>query len=200
MRGAGTGTWYRWDTKDTTESQHRIDIRYLRKNGLLEPGSSGDLSWTRGGEETGRINYQVLDGGLLLTYRVRSHDGDWEPVEESVALTWTPCNFGGQRPWFICPIVGCGRRVAVLYGAGRYFGCRHCYDLTYQSRLEGIYERALRKKQRIMERLCGDPYKDFCLDKPKHMHWKTYNRLIEKVWQYDEIYEARVARMLMMLR
>jgi hypothetical protein len=23
--------------------------------------------------------------------------------------------------------------VAVLYGAGKYFACRHCYDLTYTS-------------------------------------------------------------------
>jgi hypothetical protein len=26
-----------------------------------------------------------------------------------------------------------GRRVAVIYAKGKYFACRHCYDLTYTS-------------------------------------------------------------------
>jgi Transposase DDE domain len=30
-------------------------------------------------------------------------------------LEWTPCNYGGARPWFLCPMDGCRRRVAVLY-------------------------------------------------------------------------------------
>jgi hypothetical protein len=43
------------------------------------------------------------------------------------------------RWWFVCPLVvngrPCNRRVGKLYlpGASRYFGCRHCYDLTYTS-------------------------------------------------------------------
>jgi len=46
------------------------------------------------------------------------------------------------RYWFICPLsvngVYCGRRVGTLYLAsgGPYFGCRHCYNLTYESRNE----------------------------------------------------------------
>jgi hypothetical protein len=46
-----------------------------------------------------------------------------------VPLEWTACNFGGERPWFICPGAGCSRRVAVLHAAGKHFLCRHCYDL-----------------------------------------------------------------------
>ena len=33
MGGRGSGSWYRWDSKTTTESQHRIDIRWLKKHG-----------------------------------------------------------------------------------------------------------------------------------------------------------------------
>ncbi len=38
--------------------------------------------------------------------------------------------------------VWCGRRVGVQYlGAGEYFGCRHCYNLTYTSSKEsGKYD------------------------------------------------------------
>jgi hypothetical protein len=70
-----------------------------------------------------------------------------------VELEWTSCNFGGERPWFICPRAGCGRRVAVFYGAGKYLLCRHCYDLRYESQRENTTHRALRRAQKIRERL-----------------------------------------------
>ena len=60
-----------------------------------------------------------------------------------VELTATPCNYGGVRLWFVCPlyIAGrpCRRRVGKLYlpPGRRYFGCRHCYNLTYISAQEG---------------------------------------------------------------
>jgi hypothetical protein len=55
-----------------------------------------------------------------------------------VQLTTTSCKFGGLRHWFICPLIkqgrSCGRRVGTLYKGGNYFGCRHCFELTYSSR------------------------------------------------------------------
>ena len=55
-------------------------------------------------------------------------------------MEWTPCNFGVERPWFVCPGVvngvACGRRVAILYGPGKYSLCWHCYDLRYESQRE----------------------------------------------------------------
>lgn len=50
-----------------------------------------------------------------------------------VNFTKTRCNFGGYRHWFVCP--HCKRRVWVLYWDGSW-GCRHCHNLTYRSRLE----------------------------------------------------------------
>jgi hypothetical protein len=187
MGGMNSGTWYRWDARDTTESQKRIDIRYMKKNGFLRSGCSGSLTWTCGSEEAGNINFRVIDGFLKLSYLIRMYGSDWEPVEESVKIAWTPCNYGGHRPWFLCPIIGCGRRVAVLYGAGRYFACRHCYDLAYQSQREQPYERAMRKSHNIIKRMGGDPDDDFWPDKPRHMHWKTYNRLIDQAEYYSDL-------------
>ena len=124
-------------------------------------------------------------GQITLLYRHRSGpSGEWEEVREPVPLSWTACNFGGERPWFICPGAGCGRRVAVLYGPGRYFLCRHCYDLVYGSQREDKTQRALRRAQKIRKRLEGsanmmEPFPD----KPKGMHWKTYERLW---WEHHE--------------
>jgi hypothetical protein len=101
-----------------------------------------------------------------------------------VPLTWTACNFGGERPWFVCPGAGCGRRVAVLYGPGRYFLCRHCYDLAYESQRENEMYRALHNAQDIRRRLGGsanmiEPFPE----RPKGMHHETYRRLRE---EHDE--------------
>jgi hypothetical protein len=127
------------------------------------------------------IGALVYEDKLVLSYRSKS-GSEWEDVKEPVPLKWTPCNFGGERPWFLCPGVvngvRCGRRVAILYGPGRYFLCRHCYDLTYQSRRDNKMDRALHKAQEIRKRLGGsanmlEPFPE----KPKGMHYDTYMRL-----------------------
>jgi hypothetical protein len=40
-----------------------------------------------------------------------------------------------RRYWFICPLKVCGRMTAKLYlpNGASYFGCRKCYNLTYES-------------------------------------------------------------------
>ena len=197
MGGMGSGTWFRWDSKTTAESQHRVDIRYLRQKGLLRPGYSGSLSWSRGNEVTGSIRINVVEGFLKLNYRISAHGGNWEDVSQSIPIDWTPCNYGGKRPWFICPLRGCRRRVAVLYGAGKYFGCRHCYDLVYASQREERYQWAERRCNQIISRLGGGPDDGFWPEKPKHMHWETYNSQIEKAKYYQAVSGAGLASLLM---
>jgi len=119
---------------------------------------------------------------VLLKYRSRSFGEDWSDVEQRVAVVWTPCRFGGERPWFVCSVasngVYCGRRVIKLYGAGRLFACRHCYRLAYASQLESAQQRGLWKSQKIRMRLGGSASMlDEFPEKPKGMHWRTYNRL-----------------------
>jgi hypothetical protein len=187
--GAGSGNWYRSDKKATVDECHGVDVRYLHREGLLKLGGWFSLRWSRAGRETGSIRGTVIGNEkperVILTYRHRSGPGrEWEDVRELVPLTWTACNFGEQRPWFICPGARCGRRVAVLYGPGRYFLCRHCYDLTYQSRRDDKTYRALHKAQEIRERLGGsanmmEPFPE----RPKGMHWRTYDRLW---WKHHE--------------
>jgi hypothetical protein len=86
------------------------------------------------------------EGRLLLLYGYRSWGCDgWQEIEEPAFIEWTPCHFGGARPWFVCPGimrgVACRRRVGKLYGAGRYFLCRHCYRLGHASQREDEWGR-----------------------------------------------------------
>ncbi len=122
------GGW--WNKKDTVEEHKRLDVRYLYRNGLLNPGLHS-IGWSCGGESAGSIMFRAEDHALTLIYRFRRSGQEGEDVNQKVILDWTPCNYGGRRPWFICG--NCGRRVAVVYAGGKYFACRHCYDLTYTS-------------------------------------------------------------------
>jgi hypothetical protein len=161
---------------------------------VLQPGAQFSSSWSLSGRETGSIRGFVYSDRVILLYRHRSGLGaDWEDVQESVGLEWTPCNFGGERPWFVCPGVRCGRRVAILYGPGKYFLCRHCYDLRYDSQREDKKDRALRRAQKIRQRLGGSanmtqPFPE----KPKGMHHDTYMRL------YWDHHEAEVEHLIAM--
>jgi hypothetical protein len=80
--------------------------------------------------------------------------------------------------------IACGRRVAILYGPGKYFLCRHCYDLRYESQREDKNNRALRRAQKIRTRLGGsanmmEPFPE----RPKGMHHDTYMGLL---WEHHE--------------
>ncbi len=198
MGGAGSGNWYRFDKKTTTGECHSVDVRDLHREGLLASGRSFTLRWSRAERETGSIRGAVIGEEeperVILTYRHRaSPGGEWGEVREPVPLAGTACNFGGERPWFVCPGAGCGRRVAVLYGPGRYFLCRHCYDLVYESQRESSMYRALRRAQAIRERLGGSanmmaPFPE----KPKGMHHETYDRFF---WEHHEAEMAQLAGM-----
>ena len=175
MGGPGSG-WQMFMTRGgrlTTGSQHSIDIRWLKQKGYLYRRGPGYLSWSCRGEQTGFINYDMENDWMTLSYRIGD---DKEQIEQVIRFDRTPCFFGGYRKWFLCP--RCGKRVALLYGAGKYFLCRHCYDLTYDCKQEQPVDRLIRKQRKIQERLggsgnLGEPI----LFKPKWMHQKTFDRL-----------------------
>ncbi|NTV27528.1 MAG: hypothetical protein HGA93_02445 [Methanothrix sp.] len=116
-----------------------------------------------------------------MLYTIPRDGQQHEDVEIKVPLPWSSCNYGGKRPWFICPGKDCGRQVAKLYLAGKYFLCRHCHDLAYSSQREGKEFRLMNRAQKICQRLgannCDDP---LISPKPKGMHWKTYETLCDK--------------------
>ncbi len=118
----------------------------------------------------------TTDGhAVFLNYWV-----DGERVRERVALDRTQCNYGGDRPWFRCP--GCRRRVALLYGGPR-FRCRQCHGLAYRSTREDALTRAFGRANDLARRaggMAGIPGR-----KPHGMHWRTYERLIER-WEEAE--------------
>jgi len=161
--------------KDVVEDYISLDINWLNREGNLRPGCHSSISWTRGGEPCGSISLAAHESQITLSY-TNTRDGKSEDVKQPISISRTPCNYGGTRPWFLCP--HCCRRVSKLYAAGKYFLCRHCYSLAYHSQQITEPNRLLNKAQAIRKRLgasqsCWDPIDS----KPKGMHWKTFERL-----------------------
>ena len=153
MGGLGSGNRFRWHTKAEVESYRnlRLDVRDKRLKKYLRLGVS-----------------------LPFRYRYLEQE-----ISIEIFFDWTPCNYGGQRPWFKCP--RCWRRVAVLFFIGQSLVCRQCAELTYSSRNEDRWSRAIRRAHKILERLGGEP--DSFLPfppRPKGMHHKTYYHLIKR--------------------
>jgi hypothetical protein len=125
-------------------------------------------------------------------------------VAEAVRVARVPCRFGGCRPYFLCPGVvdgvACGRRVAKLHGAGRYFLCRRCHRLAHASQGEAAWDRALRRANKIRARLGGEPGMASPFpDRPKGMWRRTYARLrrraLEAEMLADEAFDGRLERL-----
>lgn len=218
MGGFGSGRRRGSQPKDLADELDAIDISSLRRDRYLVPGRIWNIKWMQGDVVSDAVNGRTLDTAIELRFlrvvpRVRDvsqpapygrsgagdavvderstihqTDANSEPVRQTIALTYTPCNYGGWRPWFICPGEGggvaCGRRVSKLYWGGSLFLCRHCLDLGYASQRTPAAERALRKARRLQNKIgeCRDIFGNPAPfpDKPKGMHWKTYDRLYEQ--------------------
>lgn len=184
MGGWGSGRKF---GADCTEDYRSIDIRRWQRDGYLVAGRYLDWQWTRNGEKIAAIGAKVECGYLRLIYNYRASNADaWEPLDYTIRLQTTPCNYGGVRYWFTCPAVGCGRRVAILYAAGKYYACRHCYHLAYQSQRETKSDRGHRGANKIRAKLGWEPgIANPRGTKPKGMHWRTYNVLMLKHLVYS---------------
>ena len=143
MGGYESGRWgWHWK-KTTVEECLQLDMAQLNREGML----SWDLRWL------GTWRWTYADGAtcsISLEVDTTDRARPWvrlfytdkrkgQDVDYRVMLQTTRPYFGGWRWWFTCPLVvngqPCKRRVRKLYlpPGGLYFGCRHCYDLTYTS-------------------------------------------------------------------
>ena len=198
MGGSGSGRRYQGG-KNTTSDMWALDARRLQRDGLLIPGQAFGWNWLRKGETVASIQIRTEAERVILNYRSRSNGGDWQPMEYAVYLEWTGCNLGGRRAWFLCPAVGCGRRVAILFG-GAVFACRHCYKLAYECQREANDDRAMRRADTIRRRLgWGAGIANPEGGKPKGMHWRTFVRLKAEYAAFANVAWAGMAERLGLL-
>ena len=175
MGGRGSGRKSHWAERNTTDDYRVLDVRWLKREGSLEPGAVKIVHWFVKNRKLGEIIVSAIPNAVVLTYRVRQQGEDWKDVSYTVRLTTTPGTKGGQRIWFLCPTDDCNRRVAALYG-GVIFACRHCHGLVYESQYEDALNRLRRRAGKVRNRLGqpNDVRKAAYFEKRKGMHWTTY--------------------------
>jgi hypothetical protein len=192
MGGFGSGRWgWHWKKTDT-DPLPRLDVRDLARRGKLTPGVWSSVHWTRGGKPAGSIAVVAEPNAVILDYKSKGPmETEWKSIHERISLTFTPCTYGGERPWFVCP--SCWSRRAVLYLVGDCFRCRSCHDLAYSSTRERPGDRAQRRANTLRQRLgdaSGSRYQGLLYpEKPKGMHWRTYERLHREMMmkEYDAL-------------
>lgn len=155
-------------TRKIAELSNGLSIFFLKKHGFLPQGDSfrnGTIKWTFG-ECQSNVGFRVQireaeeDAGYIeLIYAVIAGlTGEKTELEYKIRLIATPCNYGGRRYWFECPITNngeyCGRRVGVIYTVGKLFGCRHCANIAYRAQFEsGKYRVGACTKPNIQDAL-----------------------------------------------
>jgi hypothetical protein len=159
MGGPGSGKGIRRkksNRKTFTSELHFLDSFQLFRLHQQMPLSS--YSWAFGWIKISRdlANIEINRGNHNLI--------------KQVSLTSTPCFFGKQRYWFVCP--SCKRNIRKLYLQSIQLGCQRCLNLEYPSQNETTADRILRKRDRIIKRLTISS--ENCLSKPIGMHKRTY--------------------------
>ncbi len=198
MGGYGSGTKRTYRSKSTTNSFRYIDIRRWNREKQLKGKNSFTREWSCDRKVKLSIQVDVAPNidSLILRWQNTQEGEEPQRINYVVCLTWVNCHLGGQRPWFICPLKPCGRRVAILYG-GPIFVCRHCLNLVYQCQRETIIDRAFRGARKIHHKLnWTDSLLDCLEDKPKGMHWRTFIKLCEKYETYQRILLAEEQRII----
>ena len=142
MRGS-RATWRSHIGDRKSEGPPSLNLEKLARAGALEPGRTGDWQWTRDGVSVARISLRAETGRIALLYRFQNSSGACEIVRETVRIARRSSGLGGRELSFLCPGrrngIPCRRRVANLYGAGRYFLCRHCAQLAHSSSNHGEF-------------------------------------------------------------
>ena len=148
--------------------------------------------WSRSGESEPwakvemRLELRADSGTAWLRYDFDHATRPTGPQHYSISMVTTPCRFGGQRWWWICPATY--RRVSKLYlpnGGQRFLSRgRGAYRLAYASQRQGLIDRMHARSRKLYAKLGAD-YAGPCgpdwPPKPKGMRWRTYDAICDKL-------------------
>lgn len=134
MGGYGSGKYQSYDAKDTVEESITLSIFKLSREGLITWGGSSRGMLTGGSSCS--MAYAFRDNTLMLQYTFKSGKFAGQEIRYPIKVTETHLHAGGRRIWWQCP--ACDRRCGKLYLAPgqKYYLCRGCANLTYQSTRE----------------------------------------------------------------
>jgi len=131
----GRGVFWK---KSTVEESLSLDMKNFARDVDLTSYATGYSSWKSSFGKEDRIGWKVNPyRSIRLQYTTTKISGEKKEHDYEVLIETTPCNYGGERWWFLCPV--CFRRCRILYQppSQSVFACRICHNLSYQSQQEG---------------------------------------------------------------
>ena len=179
----------RWRKRVRLEAGRKVDLNEVMRQGSPKLGRrSRFIFWTQ--TETGE---SVASG--VFEIELRAEGNGWVTltlggIEQTLRLRGVPRHFGGFQWYFVCPVTG--RRASVLWlpPEAKCFASRLAWgrQVAYGSQFDTPSDRAFSRAEEIRIRLGG---RDFVAPdgsappKPKGMHWRTYEALIERYEAYE---------------
>lgn len=146
---------YRTQNLGNVEQSLMLDIRKLRRHGLIRMGQHATTTWTWSwsytSEPAGSISLaaNLLDPRnpfVALTYWVND-----EPRHQNIALAKRPMRFGGYRYYFVCPLSG--RRCEVIALARGLFASARSSRLSYMSQNQSESDRVNTSLRKLENRI-----------------------------------------------
>lgn len=127
MGGFGSGMWFRDDAKQTTRRVLELDVRKVRRRGLIAPGQE---------------ELDIPEGGLTIPLT-------WTPMPQGGARPWFLCpdEDGG---------CGRRVAILYLENQRRVLLCRLCLDLVYESQRVNQVRRAKMRADKARAKLGPD--------------------------------------------
>lgn len=152
------GEYQGYSKLPTVEDCHRVNLRDLRRAGLM-PGILAAVEYypRSGSQITIYIDTREPSAEyLVFSYTVEKRPGDPEPVSFKVPLTRHPSNLvnGSFHYFFVCPKTG--TRCTVLLcppGATVYAHRSHWQNVGYRLQRESKGDQAITRKHRARARL-----------------------------------------------
>jgi hypothetical protein len=164
-----------WASGSFAASSHAASARAPASTGALVAGTTTTWQWTypsttftaRVRAEHTRILVSIADGPEIV-----------------VQIDHAPTNYGGDRPYFLCP--GCATRRWHLDVQGHALVCRVCCKLDYRSRYE-FWSPALRRAIKLRRRLGAEPVPFGPLPpRPPYPACRTYDRLVARLATFEK--------------
>lgn len=177
--------------KSTTQDCLALDVRLLKKAGALEYEAVTPWAWFSNGEMVAARLIFVDEYGVQVRGIEDLLERPGGPLPRWLTTTGTPCHLGGERLWWQCD--HCDRRAAILYETDGWWACRLCQSLVYRCQRERRVNRAHRRANKIRTRLdwrVGIAHPGS--GRPKGMHRRTYERLVERHDRYPDIARAEL--------
>lgn len=138
----------------TVDSHRRVDVRQLRRAGLFVAGAvtRASLEW--------RVQLARPIGSAQIVADMTDRKrpfvtivSDEQPfaIKQRLNLVTLPMPFGGERFYFVCPVLGI--RCEVLPSVGGHFASRQALRLNYQSNCDDQFSRLRNARSKLMAEL-----------------------------------------------